>query len=653
MNKFIFSIFILSSINTLWAQCAKKVDNSKVVFFVDTNYSDLEIATAQKAACERGQRLVVAPANYKEYTKRIQKLDQIKEEVKKNNCLIFSNAKNCSNILDRQNAANSELQQFTSTQPSVKSAVKNELEKLKNEKVSMESFIISGHDGGGNFGGYKGQFGRQDLNDMMKDYPEINQVQSLFLLGCYTGVAKETMEWQNIFPLTKFIAGYDGSAPLSTRPAGHEYLYDLLAKEKSLLKEKDISNIEAQIKGMVSGLGSLNAAMLIKPYCESPDDQKSFYYASKQDSGKFSELDIQKCLALKDEMATLRENYSRFYSGEVEPPTDTQNGELRQIYSKTRQNEHCGEITNIYIDPNQVLFLLFFEDVKKNFAKFYEKDLNKAEELIKAIKVDDILAELQKQQDKITLEITNESLLLEKMEKDPEGYIKEIKEVGERVAKEKKSLIEDPSYKKILEAAPYLKGENVSIGYTPASAIAALSENDQKKLQHLIELHYKEKNAEYDIQNFKNFPTSVASGARNILEAKKQSLRNMTLQVENLKKNPSISSQFWVPTKANLEGKSRKEILENIHNMNKVLYSSGLSKKEQATISWVNATASAHLNYLANPFDWHEFTGNPSKPPLSTSLEESQGAVVYPYSFGVGLAGGIGGGMVGGAGLGF
>jgi hypothetical protein len=49
-------------------ECKTKVDPSKIVLFIDTNKGDLEIETVQKAACARGERLVIVPKNYKEYT---------------------------------------------------------------------------------------------------------------------------------------------------------------------------------------------------------------------------------------------------------------------------------------------------------------------------------------------------------------------------------------------------------------------------------------------------------------------------------------------------------------------------------------------------------------------------------------------------------
>lgn len=73
--KYLILPLLLTSLNAL--ACASKIDESKVMLFVDTNFSDLEIATATKAACQRGEKLVVVPRNYKDYTNQIKNVEAL------------------------------------------------------------------------------------------------------------------------------------------------------------------------------------------------------------------------------------------------------------------------------------------------------------------------------------------------------------------------------------------------------------------------------------------------------------------------------------------------------------------------------------------------------------------------------------------------
>jgi len=61
----IYLIAILLVSNATWAdyKCNRKVDKSKVIVFIDTRNSLLEVADAQKAACERGETFKSLPSD--------------------------------------------------------------------------------------------------------------------------------------------------------------------------------------------------------------------------------------------------------------------------------------------------------------------------------------------------------------------------------------------------------------------------------------------------------------------------------------------------------------------------------------------------------------------------------------------------------------
>ena len=63
MKIYLIAILLVSP--PTWAdyKCNRKIDKSKVVVFVDTRNSVLEVADAQKAACERGESFKRLPSD--------------------------------------------------------------------------------------------------------------------------------------------------------------------------------------------------------------------------------------------------------------------------------------------------------------------------------------------------------------------------------------------------------------------------------------------------------------------------------------------------------------------------------------------------------------------------------------------------------------
>ena len=188
MGKNLF-LLLIASYATTGLACQNKINNAKVDLFVDTNQSELEIEVARKAACARGERLVVIPKNYKDYTqfsKKIQDADKVLTK-----CLQDATVgdyyspearQKCGPQQDAKNAAYKASQEFRYKQPELDAQVRSGLEALKKENAKVVSVAISGHDGGGHFGGDKGSFSRSEMATIMADFPELNEVLTLGLI---------------------------------------------------------------------------------------------------------------------------------------------------------------------------------------------------------------------------------------------------------------------------------------------------------------------------------------------------------------------------------------------------------------------------------------------------------------------------------------
>lgn len=88
MKYFLLTLLILPSYVS--ASCQDTIKSNNFMLFIDTNESELEIATAEKAACARGEKILVVPKNYKEYRGIIKNIHQAEKDytdcVKKKPC---------------------------------------------------------------------------------------------------------------------------------------------------------------------------------------------------------------------------------------------------------------------------------------------------------------------------------------------------------------------------------------------------------------------------------------------------------------------------------------------------------------------------------------------------------------------------------------
>lgn len=625
MNKLIIFFLCISSSYAL-ATCPNKVDDKKVMLFIDVNLGDPEIDAARKAACQRGERFEVVPQNYKDVTVFSDNITKL--TAKQNTCIKTRTYDKCGAENTAVEKAYSDLRSYTEKQVPIKDQVANKLAELNLEKVKLTNVSISGHDGGGSFGGYKGGFSRQDFATIMADYPEMNEVESLLLLGCYTGVRHEVFAWKAIFPKVKLIGGYDGSAPNSTRPQGHQYISDILTKEKSLTSLKNPAQVDNDVKSMLSGLNMLNAAIYINPACENNED--GFYYASKLNR-TFEKFEINDCEKIIGEMSALSIEYQKYESGELEPPTDTgPNGALRKIYDKVRTNEHCLAQGNYAFESNSVFFLLFWEGLKKNFGEYYENDMLEAEKIIATIQPEDVIKNLEAKNLELQKQIEETEKQVAEYATDPTGVMKKYNEELASMQKSVDELYKSKEYQEIMK--------KLNVGYATTNAPPVITPEEQKLLNDINMLSSKFMNLSW------NNPSNGGLALK--AETLKSEITRNSMSIEKFKTDPDYLKKMWVPTKANLANKSRKEILENNHVMNGLLGSYALSPKQAGAVSFVTNTTENHLRYFQNPFSWHEFTGKPEAPQFTPTLSH----YIDPQAGGMvgGMTGGMGRGYVGG-----
>lgn len=647
MKKFIALLLIISP-EFAKAACAKKIDPSKVMLFIDTNNSELEIATTEKAACARGEKLVIVPNNYKEFAKFTSPVEVASKKVNKLKCF-EKQVPACTQAQHELSVALVKLDNFKMSQKSTNVSVKEALDQIKASKAKLVNLSISGHDGGGSFSGSKGMYSRHELATAMKDLGDINEVKSLMLLGCYTGTPKEVLEWKSIFPQTKLIGGYDGSAPLADRPQGHQYISDILMKEKQLTTQADQKKLQAYVDANVKGLGNLNAALFLQ--CSDGSTTQDYYYGSKK-TKKVEKFDIKECLEKKKELQQLTRDLDKYMTGELEPPTDTQAGALREVYNRARSLEHCAELTDEIVNVSAAFNLLFYGGVKSTFAHFYKDELSEAKEIIDGISMEEMEKTFRESQSALEKQYADYDAELALMESNPAEYAAKQEKDLNALKQAFDDALDDP--KNADMKAYFQQSSGMSLGGM-GMGMNFTSQEAAKRYFAIIDLQMKHKMKESEVVNDKLNPAAMLEFKKQISKANKELLNSRELSFLGLKESQKDpKNKIWVPNAENLKKYSRKELLENSHRMNTLMASGALSQKQNGALSWLNFTTSNHLQAFQNPFSWHEFNGHTAEAPpypyklkdfLNGNMGGGTGILVGP---GGGMSGGYAGGFGGG-----
>ncbi len=586
--KILLLTTLLSVTSFTYAQCSGRVDNKNVMMFMDMNNSALEIAAAQRAACARRQKLQVIPRSHQQYN---QLTNVVQNDMKAfEHC--FGTGGNCDRQEATYMASSQRLETFKATLPSAREQLKTELERLKAAGGKLANFIISGHDGGGTYSGHKGEISRGDIGEVLSQFPEVNNVKSVMLLGCYTAVPNEVIHWKQTFPNAKLIAGYDGIAPASDKLAGHQYLEDLLRREPTILAQADQSRLNTFLRTNIRGLSLMNVGVYVELECVGPN---KLYYGLDNQSRVIRPLDIRECEGKEELVGKIGADITRYYEGESEPPTDTTNGELRKIYNQGRRYEHCGANLNREYSMEQAFNLLFYNGIKNNFARYYANDLARAGEMIGTITAEELtqpyIEAVNLLEDNI---VTQEELV--KLSENKEEYLAYLARKQVEIETQKTSLA--------VGIQDVINGTKL-----PATI------DEVNKLQAYQTLSEKGNTYAFYAEAMNARPEEMKAFHEQTVARLRQQQNSYRINMANLTANPDAFN-VWIPNAQNLASHSRKETLENIHKMETIKLMPGLSMRKLTALSWLQQVTSYHLQTMENPFSWHEYTGRMPEKPL-------------------------------------
>jgi hypothetical protein len=587
LKNSLYFLSLLLAFETL--ACNKTVNSKEVVLFIDTNQSEKEIVTAKKAACERGQRLISIPQDY--------------------------------STLDPT---------YSDTRMS-KAGVEVALAALKSQGAKPVSVIISGHDGGGGFGGKKGDVSRNDILDLMDSkFPEFkDSVQSLYLLGCYTGVKSEMFAWLSKLPNLKMIGGYEGAAPLSDKLAGHTYLEDLMLKEKVLTDQADDKRINDILAENIRNIQMLNSAVFVRSsQCVDGDRYKSYYYRpipKIKGDPKFEELDKEDCIRKYVFAQDYLKEFSKYYDGSSNIPREVSAGNpLREIYNFFRNSDHCFDGMYNMPSSEQVLGILFYHNYKKSVIDYLQPDIKALKNQLDLLTPDSWKASIEKTIDEAKKAIKQEEDRFNVFQKDPLGTKASIQKKYDEIVAEMKRLNTNELDQAFRAAVP-----------SPRQA--ELLNQYHKNL----ELEYRLASQLQDMQDANNYKFNYQSRI-NFMNENIQEQVSYLSQI-NQEAVDSVKKNIWTPTVDEIDKMERKEINDKINQY----YSASTAMSHTLPLSLQNKiskVASSTNTYLNNmqclPLSWHEYTPGNNDQPTCRAMGFGMGGGIG-YSVGGMGSGGI------------
>ncbi len=330
MNLFLGVLAIFINLNTAHAD----------ILFLDLNNSPKEIEAAQKAAKQRGEKLIIFPdgsPNKMSHSDLRKKLTEKLDELKANN-----------------------------------------------QQTKISSMILSGHNGNGHFAGTSGSISYAGLQKVLESHPELNDsVKSLYLWGCYTSTPGSIINnWKPTFKNLDVIIGYDGVAPANDKLAGHIYLTDALIKEKRMTSAKTDKELKS-IFNNLAHVKNVHASMC-----------KGDTYVSNKKMASLQKM-IEQCN--QTEAAKWAEVYECYMYGRqpISPdnqdldcsdvPSNTSNSKLRDMYNHLQDTAHCDDMIRSFGGRNrdQVIRLIFNKNVLKNYFENNKTCVNEVNSFLK------------------------------------------------------------------------------------------------------------------------------------------------------------------------------------------------------------------------------------------------------------------------------
>ena len=342
------------------------------ILFVNFHNSTSELKAVREAAAARGEAVILIPnmtpaeeQQYESYAHEEESIDHL--------ITITKDKKALEALAQKYAVVQTGFATLSAKYPITKDKIDEALVTAEKAGRTISSVIISGHHNGTAFWNESSSVDTADFQAVFAAHPALrDQVHGIYLWGCYSTVLGSVAQWKDSFPKAGMILGYSDSAPSSFTQASGGLLKDSLIKEKAIIEKKDLKDVETAFKNLNSVLVT-NAAATIN----------SCYVTSTSHAVEYDDA-MKKCDEAKKLLEDGFKTFHDYYDGAKydDPPVDEHHSELRTFYSNLQKYGNCRSLP---ASQNAiVLGLIFYQNVRKNFGRYYQNDVVEANKVLMA-----------------------------------------------------------------------------------------------------------------------------------------------------------------------------------------------------------------------------------------------------------------------------
>lgn len=404
------------------AACNRPVDPNRIVIFVGLNEAFLERKAAEEAACLRGESFTYLPRSlpgeevalrsFKEFARLETNMQELVQAFTLQGCLLLhSYTPSCISLQSRvdelsktQDRIGQEYKSYfakllsASHSTDIMDEFSDLLKDLATRRIQPTAVILSGHSAGKGIWGLLGSMHFSDIQDTIHSLFAGNEkllssLDTILLWGCNTiDPYSGANSWIRFLPSLKLIFGFQGSAPSSMNPASPALLLNILRSGPNLdaaitskSPEKTIKNVLDAIRGIENTVGSA--------YINDLSRNQSFYYERTHETKGPRDTwtstvkpmyNIAKCEVMRPQLEADQNIIKQVLQGEIEIPTDTSGGLLREVYTRARRNELCRVALGLSYSADQAGYVLFWNNLKKNVVRFFSEKTAVTMEILKS-----------------------------------------------------------------------------------------------------------------------------------------------------------------------------------------------------------------------------------------------------------------------------
>jgi hypothetical protein len=369
------------------------------IVMVDLNLNDIEVAAARVAAAARKESLIVVPDLTSDERTRVAKLKSeigaLSAKISKVGDELYAlddeldkldHGPKQEEVAKRIEAVRANWHALAKEQRGLTTEIKNiaasklgsitkDLEKIfevaPQKKQIISSLIISGHHTSDFYSEYGGlALNYEFLTDLLKKNPEtIKSIASVYLWGCYSATHQRVAFWKKAIPDIKIVAGFDASAPSQVWNINPEFLTKTLVTEAQLVAIQDQKKLHSLFK-QVKDIEQTCAVICVRDV---------YMTNSKIEDVSGMNCQPEKIRELREKASSGFWPYFKAIEPRyANPPKNTQRSELREIYSMARLMGHCEEARDVTYWTEQMVHLIFFDNVRKNFYNFKFEEVDEA-----------------------------------------------------------------------------------------------------------------------------------------------------------------------------------------------------------------------------------------------------------------------------------